>query len=111
MALPLDGQEQRGERKTADAGYHADRTVLRWNPQEKPADGDSILPSGVQQGSVKPRIILCAEGVRASMKHLNKLRRWEHDVCFHLLYYLVEMIGDWKNIKNYYIIYIEDEGR
>ena len=45
------------------------------------------------------------------MKQLNRLRRWEHDVCFHLLYYLVKVIVDWKNIKNYYKIYIEDEGR
>lgn len=45
------------------------------------------------------------------MKHLNKLRRWEHDVCFHLFHCLDEVIAYWKNIKIYYIIYIEDEGR
>lgn len=45
------------------------------------------------------------------MKQLNKLRRWEHDDSFHLLYLLVILIVHLKKIKNYYIIYIEDEER
>lgn len=44
-------------------------------------------------------------------RQLNKPRRWKCIDRFHLLYYLVILIVYLKEIKNYYIIYTEDEGR